>query len=194
MNKATAGDTASMVFQTSYSGRAEIGTTGSDSLTIKVSADGSNWIDALQFDETNGQVTGEAVMQSATDTTPGKLMRADFGYGPGNLLGAVSETSGVPTGAVIEAGSNANGSFTRFADGTMICAHALATSGTGVSTWIFPTAFSTPPSCVASAEASAPRFTTTGTATTTQIDVDCWDVTGTRQSETVQLIAFGRWF
>ena len=42
-------------------------------------------------------------------------------YHTGNLLGAVSESSGVPTGAVIERGSNANGEYTKFADGTLIC-------------------------------------------------------------------------
>ena len=41
--------------------------------------------------------------------------------GRADLLGAVSQTSGVPTGAVIERGSNANGNYVRFADGTQIC-------------------------------------------------------------------------
>lgn len=38
-----------------------------------------------------------------------------------NILGTVSQSSGVPTGALIEAGSNASGNFVKFADGTMIC-------------------------------------------------------------------------
>lgn len=38
-----------------------------------------------------------------------------------NILGTVSQSGGVPTGAVIERGSNANGSYVKFADGTMIC-------------------------------------------------------------------------
>jgi len=38
-----------------------------------------------------------------------------------NILGTVSQSSGVPTGALIEDGSNANGNFVKFADGTMIC-------------------------------------------------------------------------
>jgi len=37
------------------------------------------------------------------------------------LLGTVSQSGGVPTGAVIERGSNANGEYVRFADGTLIC-------------------------------------------------------------------------
>jgi hypothetical protein len=42
-------------------------------------------------------------------------------YNQGNILGTVSESSGVPTGAIIERGSNANGEFVKYADGTMIC-------------------------------------------------------------------------
>ena len=38
-----------------------------------------------------------------------------------NILGTVSESGGVPTGAIIEHGSNANGDFIKYADGTMIC-------------------------------------------------------------------------
>lgn len=39
----------------------------------------------------------------------------------GNILGTVSQSGGVPTGAIIERGSNANGEYVRFADGTQIC-------------------------------------------------------------------------
>ena len=42
-------------------------------------------------------------------------------YNQGNILGTVSESSGVPTGAIIERGSNANGEYVKYADGTMIC-------------------------------------------------------------------------
>jgi hypothetical protein len=38
-----------------------------------------------------------------------------------NILGTVSQAGGVPTGAIIERGSNANGNYVKFADGTMIC-------------------------------------------------------------------------
>lgn len=42
-------------------------------------------------------------------------------YHKGNVVGTVSQSGGVPTGAVIERGSNVNGDYTKFADGTMIC-------------------------------------------------------------------------
>ena len=44
-------------------------------------------------------------------------------YGKNNILGTVSQAAGVPTGAVIERGSNANGTYVRFADGTQICTY-----------------------------------------------------------------------
>jgi hypothetical protein len=43
-----------------------------------------------------------------------------------NILGTVSQSSGVPTGAIIERGSNANGEYVRFADGTQICTGRIA--------------------------------------------------------------------
>ena len=42
-------------------------------------------------------------------------------YKKSNILGTVSESGGVPTGAIIERGSNSNGEFVRYADGTQIC-------------------------------------------------------------------------
>jgi hypothetical protein len=54
INKAAAGDTASQLFQTGYSGRAEYGLTGDDNFHIKVSPDGSAWKEALMVDRTTG--------------------------------------------------------------------------------------------------------------------------------------------
>ncbi len=47
LNKAAASDTGSVLLQTAFSGRAEIGLCGDDDLHLKVSADGSAWSDAL---------------------------------------------------------------------------------------------------------------------------------------------------
>ena len=46
-----------------------------------------------------------------------------------NILGTVSQSGGVPTGAIIERGSNANGEFVKYADGTMICTMVSDPSG-----------------------------------------------------------------
>lgn len=57
INKSTVSDTASVVFQTNFSGRAEIGLTGSDDMEIKVSADGSAFSQAVSIDGASGRVT-----------------------------------------------------------------------------------------------------------------------------------------
>ncbi len=257
LNKATADDTASLLFQTGFSGRAEMGLAGTDGFGVKSSADGTVWVEALVIPTTgrpempqgmtvaagteaapaiaflgaadtgaflsgsgqlglsvagvqraaigptglsvDGRITGTAVTQSAVDGSAGRLLKVgDFGIGgapaawptadlndttvpsgvyystsalnqpagagwiiqhangnanltqffhsisaPGavrmrvksgtswtawfrdynasTLVGAVSQAAGLPTGAVIEQGSNTNGDYTRFADGTQIC-------------------------------------------------------------------------
>lgn len=47
----------------------------------------------------------------------------------GRIIGTVSQTAGVATGAVIQRGSNALGEFVRFADGTQICTRAVRVTG-----------------------------------------------------------------
>ncbi|WP_274626889.1 DUF2793 domain-containing protein [Arvimicrobium flavum] len=56
LNKAAAGDTASLMFQTAYSGRAEMGLAGDDKFHIKISADGASWQDVWVADPTNGNI------------------------------------------------------------------------------------------------------------------------------------------
>lgn len=94
INKATDTDTASLLFQTNWSGRTEMGTSGSDAFSIKVSPDGASWTTGLQFDattgipnapeglEVNGVIAGTAVTQNAIDSTGGRLLKTgDFGLG-----------------------------------------------------------------------------------------------------------------
>lgn len=47
INKAASGDTASLLFQTNWSGRAEVGLAGNDAFSVKVSPDGSSWQSGL---------------------------------------------------------------------------------------------------------------------------------------------------
>lgn len=57
VNKDTAGDTASLLFQTGFSGRAELGLAGDDDFHLKVSPDGSSWSEALTIDRTTGRAS-----------------------------------------------------------------------------------------------------------------------------------------
>lgn len=54
VNKAAAADTASLLFQTGFSGRAEMGTAGTDNFHIKLSQDGTTWKEAVVIDAADG--------------------------------------------------------------------------------------------------------------------------------------------
>jgi Protein of unknown function (DUF2793) len=57
INKNAAADTASLLYQTGFSGRVEMGTTGDDNMHVKVSADGTVWKEAIVVDRTSGAAT-----------------------------------------------------------------------------------------------------------------------------------------
>lgn len=153
INKAADADTASLLFQSDWTGHAEMGLAGDTDFAIKVSPDGGTWLEALRF-AADGGVSGSALQETPDDIRPNRLMRADYGYGPGNVVGTVSQTAGAPSGAVIERGDNANGSYVRWADGTQMCWQqsgtltadqgAIGTTGFSASeiyTWVFPASF-----------------------------------------------------
>lgn len=54
LNKAAAADTASLLFQSDWSGRAEMGLAGDDHFRLKVSPDGASWMTALGIDAATG--------------------------------------------------------------------------------------------------------------------------------------------
>lgn len=333
INKAGASETASLLFQSGWSGRAEMGLAGSEDFAIKVSADGTAWTEALRLDRANGRmrlggalalgpgtaaapalafdgdedtgvlrpgpnrialatggvqrmevntatvqmnlpVTGTAVTQSATDITAGRLLKvgdyglaadgamqhsdwntatingalymasaaanapapgwwigtymrhnANFGmqklwsfttplptgwvrslvggtwqpwrrlFTSSNILGTVSQTSGVPTGAILERGSNANGQFVRFADGTQMCWHSLSASNTADVTWTFPAVFSVEPSVCATPNTSLDAvFASCRAPSVSSVNFNHWTTAGARTVGVCRLTAVGRWF
>ena len=68
--KAAAADTASHLFQTAYSGRAEIGLVGDDDFRLKVSPDGQHWTEALVADRGSGGVAFPAGVLHAASRKP----------------------------------------------------------------------------------------------------------------------------
>lgn len=63
INKANGTDTASVLFQTGFSGRAEMGTAGNDDFAIKVSADGEAFVTGVSIAGATGQVTLPAALR-----------------------------------------------------------------------------------------------------------------------------------
>ncbi|QEW23968.1 hypothetical protein LA6_006206 (plasmid) [Marinibacterium anthonyi] len=114
-----------------------------------------------------GLAGGAAVLQGAIDVTPGRLARADHAYGPGNLLGTVSETGGTPTGAVIERGTANGGTHVRWADGTQVCTAVLSLTQAAVNrvetAWTFAMPFAATGDLVVSGMLDATGFATTVT-------------------------------
>jgi hypothetical protein len=77
LNKNGSGDTASLIYQTGWSGRAEMGLSGSDDFRINVSSDGATWRPALVIDRSTGAVSlpgtpaGVLLAQSLASQGPG---------------------------------------------------------------------------------------------------------------------------
>lgn len=65
VNKAASSGTASMIFQTGFSGRAEFGLTGNDNWSVKVSEDGTTFRNALIADNKTGLISMPAGLKHA---------------------------------------------------------------------------------------------------------------------------------
>lgn len=109
VNKQAAEDTASLVLQDGYSGRAEIGLAGDDDLHVKVSADGTAWREAVKIGRTDGALlvwdTAGPNPGGAYDTTTGVftapaaglyLVNASFTSNGADLLSVDAEVNGAP--------------------------------------------------------------------------------------------------
>lgn len=335
LNKAGVGDTTSLLYQSGFLGRAEIGLTGNDDLSIKVSPDGTAFQSALVIDQTTADVTlpgqvmvgalgfaaspdtglglvsadaigfrvagtvratlsdtswqvdlpftGTAVTQSQTDATAGRVLKVgDFGlgavstpdfnaddpalptllgratsgtradssfwhsfhlsrvmsgqaaqlairdglatsdsqfairhrdgtgtwstwnrmYGQKNVLGPVALSSGQVSGALFERGTNANGEYIRFTDGTQICWHSLSVPNINTSigalfqspaaTWTFPATFDTAPSVSGAADWSQ-YWLGISVASGINVQFRALSPVSVGTGQTCRLTAIGRW-
>lgn len=194
LNKAAVTDTASLLFQTGFSGRAEMGTAGSDDFAIKVSNDGASWTSALTVAAADGSAA----------VTDGFSIGGQAAYHRGNILGSVSESAGTPTGAVIERGTNANGDYVRFADGTQICTSVNLVTGPVTTAsgalyvsasliWTFPAGFIAAP--VVAGE-SGNTIALLGIGNHGSVSVSFRAIAGVSFGSglTARLTATGRWF
>ena len=68
VNKSAAANTASILFQDGFSGRAQMGLNGSDNYSFKVSANGSSWTTAIALDASTGAPTFANQRTAISDT------------------------------------------------------------------------------------------------------------------------------
>ena len=296
VNKAADSDTASLLFQSGWTGHAEMGLAGDNSFSIKVSADGSEWSIPLKIDpasdvQINAPVVGSAVQADNLDASAGRLMKTGaFGLGApstwlsdvnvtdnsispgiyhldGTTLGAPRPTgkqhllhtrrsatggeaqlvmveddgsmfyrargtenwqgwqqiatsdhftgdmSNSATNPLFERGTNANGDYTRFADGTLMCWHTLPLvfhlERELQGNWSYPMGFSSPPKVfcsvdftslqtTSSAEADAISTVTTEGVSEAEAQFRLLRAAGqggfaAGDSVTISALAFGRW-
>ena len=148
-----------------------------------------------------------AIAKGGTGATTANAAADAIGaFRRGTLLGTVSQSAGVPTGAVIERGSNANGEYVRFADGTQICISqftgALSPSAYGSGgiyksqfTWTQPASFVGVAAVYASGVDNGAQGWGGGvTASGTSVDVSWFSTTPTISITGIVLLAIGRWF
>lgn len=152
-----------------------------------------------------GLTTALAVSMGGTGVTSmAALLSALIGagaYAKSNIVGTTSQTSGVPTGAVIERGSNSNGIYTKFADGTLMSwvtmpmTWAAGSSGSGI--WTFPAAFidTTNTRLFANIATSSPHaFNAVGVLNSATTGTIWTGGTTAGSSFPVYCFAIGRWF
>ncbi|SOC84902.1 Protein of unknown function [Ensifer adhaerens] len=81
LNKQAAADTASLLFQSDWSGRAEIGLLGNDALQFKTSPDGSGWSVGLE-------ISGDGIARMpARPIVSATLASATYALASGHLVG-----------------------------------------------------------------------------------------------------------
>jgi hypothetical protein len=154
-----------------------------------------------------GLTTALSVTQGGTGvgTTAALLaaLQAAGAYGKSNAVGTVSQTGGVPTGAIIETGTSAAGRYIRHLDGTLECWSYPGSIDQTVANTAYSTTFGLPATFVGSyavfVNISSVNVSNTFsgysrasilTGATYSI-VQCWNVV---QTYTYSIYAIGRWY
>ena len=128
-------------------------------------------------------------------------------FNRGNVLGTVSQSAGIPTGSFIEKGSNANGTYTRWADGTQICVSTTAVASLAITTAsgplfygspgviTFAAAFSVVPTVTQSVVgAGGLSWSTLAGVTPTAVSQFVLSVSSRTENVSIHTVAVGRWF
>ena len=94
INKSGVSDSASLLFQTNWSARAEMGTTGSDDFEIKVSSDGSTFHTAMMADATTGRVNFPSGIEGLTLPEFGSGSLLTTGYADSKSGNMITNSTG----------------------------------------------------------------------------------------------------
>lgn len=153
----------------------------------------------------NSDITSLTGLTTQLSVTQGGTGATSMGAG---AVGSVTQSAGVPTGAVVETGSGANGRWTKWADGTMITQHRLGLTlninsalgsvfYAGVGAIGLPQTFFDIPSISLSAQGTGGGYWTgrsVGAVNATGAFIVMGAVSQTSVPITIDVIAIGRWF
>lgn len=110
-NKLATGNTAALLFQSNWSGRAELGLTGDDKLHLKISPDGSAWHEALVADPATGNL-GIGI------TSPAVALDVDGPVRVKSYTVATLPSAAAGAGQLIMVSDESGGPIPAFSDGT----------------------------------------------------------------------------
>lgn len=104
----------------------------------------------------------------------------------------IGDVTGLQSALTIESGSNANGEYTKWPDGTMICWVSGITNGT---TWTFPQPFISAPAVIGSAHQALARGVSFSPPSATSVSVAVFrtDDFSNPTTAPASLTAIGRW-
>jgi len=148
-----------------------------------------------------GMTSALSASQGGTGNTTGTATK----LAAAAMVGTASQAGGVPTGAIIEKGSNANGQWTKWADGTMITQFRLGASFNitnafgslfyaNIGSISYPQTFVDVPSCSITSAGYGWISRTVGSisGTGSSIIVNPLSVSGA--VTVLEIIAVGRWY
>lgn len=107
ISKETSADTASVVFSNAFSGRAEFGLIGSDAFKLKVSNDGSSFVEAFNIDQVTGNLTLPRGLSLTGVISPSQITSNQNDYNP----------AGIGAASILQMSSDASRSVSGLAGG-----------------------------------------------------------------------------
>jgi hypothetical protein len=161
INKAAVANTASVLFQTNFSGRAEMGLAGDDNYRFKVSTDGTTWRDALTIDAATGRVAfpsgGARELLTANRTYFVRTNGNDANNGLANSAAGAFRNIARGLAAALALDLNGFDCTIQIADGTYTESVLMASPQTGAGRIILSGNTTTPANVTISANGSGVR-------------------------------------
>lgn len=159
----------------------------------------------------SGLTTALTIAQGGTGATSANAAADAIGaYRKGTILGVVSQSAGVPTGAIIESGNTGADYYIRYADGTQVCWGRVSIGSVGVTTAsggfftssgaygpTYAKQFAATPACKIGVDVSGSGLIDSVPATTSTTAASCYIrafASTTATGVFLSYVAFGRWY